>query len=154
MDETSRNLHNASTLLLQRVSCCGIRPLRLSTAPMEETSRKLYNTSTLLYLAVGELLWNPTHTLIHRPDGRNFQEAYEETSRKLHNANILLLQGVSCCGIRPLRLSMAPMEETSRKLHDASTVPFQGGGIFINSCLLYTSPSPRDGLLSRMPSSA
>ena len=24
----------------------------------------------------------------------------------------------------------------------------------INACLLYTSPSPRDGLLSRMPSSA
>ena len=24
----------------------------------------------------------------------------------------------------------------------------------IESCLLYTSPSPRDGLLSRMPSSA
>ena len=26
--------------------------------------------------------------------------------------------------------------------------------IMINACLLYTSPSPRDGLLSRMPSSA
>ena len=25
---------------------------------------------------------------------------------------------------------------------------------WITSCLLYTSPSPRDGLLSRMPSSA
>ena len=25
---------------------------------------------------------------------------------------------------------------------------------FTNTCLLYTSPSPRDGLLSRMPSSA
>ena len=25
---------------------------------------------------------------------------------------------------------------------------------WISSCLLYTSPSPRDGLLSRMPSSA
>ena len=25
---------------------------------------------------------------------------------------------------------------------------------FLNVCLLYTSPSPRDGLLSRMPSSA
>ena len=24
----------------------------------------------------------------------------------------------------------------------------------MNTCLLYTSPSPRDGLLSRMPSSA
>ena len=27
-------------------------------------------------------------------------------------------------------------------------------GVSFNSCLLYTSPSPRDGLLSRMPSSA
>ena len=27
-------------------------------------------------------------------------------------------------------------------------------GIRVNACLLYTSPSPRDGLLSRMPSSA
>ena len=26
--------------------------------------------------------------------------------------------------------------------------------ITLNRCLLYTSPSPRDGLLSRMPSSA
>ena len=26
--------------------------------------------------------------------------------------------------------------------------------LFVESCLLYTSPSPRDGLLSRMPSSA
>ena len=25
---------------------------------------------------------------------------------------------------------------------------------YLNTCLLYTSPSPRDGLLSRMPSSA
>ena len=28
------------------------------------------------------------------------------------------------------------------------------GGSLIFICLLYTSPSPRDGLLSRMPSSA
>ena len=27
-------------------------------------------------------------------------------------------------------------------------------GMGLNACLLYTSPSPRDGLLSRMPSSA
>ena len=32
-------------------------------------------------------------------------------------------------------------------IHDASVA-------FGNPCLLYTSPSPRDGLLSRMPSSA
>ena len=29
-----------------------------------------------------------------------------------------------------------------------------GGGFLRHTCLLYTSPSPRDGLLSRMPSSA
>ena len=28
------------------------------------------------------------------------------------------------------------------------------GVVLVTSCLLYTSPSPRDGLLSRMPSSA
>ena len=27
-------------------------------------------------------------------------------------------------------------------------------GLVVETCLLYTSPSPRDGLLSRMPSSA
>ena len=36
--------------------------------------------------------------------------------------------------------------------------PYQGGHgclvIPFDNCLLYTSPSPRDGLLSRMPSSA
>ena len=35
---------------------------------------------------------------------------------------------------------------------NAITWNIQGGGYLI--CLLYTSPSPRDGLLSRMPSSA
>ena len=31
---------------------------------------------------------------------------------------------------------------------------YQKRNDFLYSCLLYTSPSPRDGLLSRMPSSA
>ena len=30
----------------------------------------------------------------------------------------------------------------------------KNSSIWFNACLLYTSPSPRDGLLSRMPSSA
>ena len=43
------------------------------------------------------------------------------------------------------------------KLADDSLVVVEGDvsfDEFTNSCLLYTSPSPRDGLLSRMPSSA
>ena len=35
-------------------------------------------------------------------------------------------------------------------LHHSSLILFRSLGF----CLLYTSPSPRDGLLSRMPSSA
>ena len=34
------------------------------------------------------------------------------------------------------------------------TALFEDGGRPVWGCLLYTSPSPRDGLLSRMPSSA
>ena len=36
----------------------------------------------------------------------------------------------------------------------AAVDPGLGGVVIAGSCLLYTSPSPRDGLLSRMPSSA
>ena len=35
-----------------------------------------------------------------------------------------------------------------------SSTYFKGGIVCYTNCLLYTSPSPRDGLLSRMPSSA
>ena len=34
------------------------------------------------------------------------------------------------------------------------SLPDQLRDEWLNNCLLYTSPSPRDGLLSRMPSSA
>ena len=36
----------------------------------------------------------------------------------------------------------------------ACTVEIDGMSVKSCTCLLYTSPSPRDGLLSRMPSSA
>ena len=38
------------------------------------------------------------------------------------------------------------LDEIEQKGHEDPNTP--------NTCLLYTSPSPRDGLLSRMPSSA
>ena len=45
------------------------------------------------------------------------------------------------------------------ELRDGDKARFLGKGVLkaieaVNGCLLYTSPSPRDGLLSRMPSSA
>ena len=53
----------------------------------------------------------------------------------------------------------ATLEENEARLwcirNNIYISPFakQPGGWYID-CLLYTSPSPRDGLLSRMPSSA
>ena len=43
---------------------------------------------------------------------------------------------------------------TSTPVHAYLTAVSQGGRVQTIACLLYTSPSPRDGLLSRMPSSA
>ena len=40
------------------------------------------------------------------------------------------------------------------ELHMDSASPTARGATVFYYCLLYTSPSPRDGLLSRMPSSA
>ena len=58
--------------------------------------------------------------------------------------------GVGCCfHVAPLYLA-----ETSPKQVRGKLVSCFDLFINIGICLLYTSPSPRDGLLSRMPSSA
>ena len=52
-----------------------------------------------------------------------------------------------------------PLGEYHTKRYAAATAAAQGRQLTskelkVANCLLYTSPSPRDGLLSRMPSSA
>ena len=46
------------------------------------------------------------------------------------------------------------VNEVSHNPSSRSTLPMTGESGSVSPCLLYTSPSPRDGLLSRMPSSA
>ena len=58
--------------------------------------------------------------------------------------NILTLNKIAKCGLDQLN--------DNYKITDDANV--DADGIILRSCLLYTSPSPRDGLLSRMPSSA
>ena len=53
---------------------------------------------------------------------------------------------------RPLPDQDAFLKETRKHLQTDSSV--QSSYMYVETCLLYTSPSPRDGLLSRMPSSA
>ena len=50
--------------------------------------------------------------------------------------------------------SLLNMDELTRILETLSHRFTIDGSAEITLCLLYTSPSPRDGLLSRMPSSA
>ena len=45
-------------------------------------------------------------------------------------------------------------ERITRRYTDGSPAIIRTYDIMYNDCLLYTSPSPRDGLLARMPSSA
>ena len=48
-----------------------------------------------------------------------------------------------------------PAQVKVDNLHEGSTLDLSKGKLGLRYiCLLYTSPSPRDGLLSRMPSSA
>ena len=55
----------------------------------------------------------------------------------------MLLEKLDHYGIRGLALNWFGSYLSNRQQY-----------VEFNSCLLYTSPSPRDGLLSRMPSSA
>ena len=50
------------------------------------------------------------------------------------------------CGEGPVKVNGSAMIEGPVVIGNPTTFPWP--------CLLYTSPSPRDGLLSRMPSSA
>ena len=54
-------------------------------------------------------------------------------------------------GILMQRFSISTAKRGVGQQKDSFKTPL---GKHIVSCLLYTSPSPRDGLLSRMPSSA
>ena len=58
-------------------------------------------------------------------------------------------------GGRPVVVSVSGLSTTVTSGATALLDVTNGSGTFIlSTCLLYTSPSPRDGLLSRMPSSA
>ena len=63
----------------------------------------------------------------------------------------VILALLTACGDTST-INEANLEEVARGIHErVITLDTHAD---INTCLLYTSPSPRDGLLSRMPSSA
>ena len=78
-----------------------------------------------------------------------------------HPAELALAQYMTDAANGKAVLSEDTIQRIGKDVMDALARQFGGGnkrGEFglrmSNICLLYTSPSPRDGLLSRMPSSA
>ena len=68
------------------------------------------------------------------------------TTNNEENANLLIqkLNGFEFNGSK-LRVELSEKKDSAKNKNTIGNS---------NNCLLYTSPSPRDGLLSRMPSSA
>ena len=73
-------------------------------------------------------------TLAIKPEGRSLRD------KQLSNGRLLALDGAAWRKLRAMVLSEQPLCEMCER---------QG-----YTCLLYTSPSPRDRTRSRMPSSA
>ena len=70
--------------------------------------------------------------------------------KEVHGEDLLFHQSGGCCdGSAPMCF---PAKEYMVGNSDVKLGDIDGTPFYI--CLLYTSPSPRDGLLSRMPSSA
>ena len=83
-----------------------------------------------------------------RRNEKNFQQRRNESYAKAHaelvgpiNRDFDELERLTSSG------GMGGLSDKIRQAHD-------GFKRYASDCLLYTSPSPRDGLLSRMPSSA
>ena len=93
-----------------------------------------------------EMLWNIEKDL-------NLA-SYSETEKKVYHVIAWHLSTYGNCNITDViqnsGFSRSTVYKTIKKFEQANLVYIQQS----QGCLLYTSPSPRDGLLSRMPSSA
>ena len=74
-----------------------------------------------------------------------------ESVSDIHDGSTIMISGFGEAG-SPIELIHALIDHGARNLTIISNNT--GSGHVGLACLLYTSPSPRDGLLSRMPSSA
>ena len=84
------------------------------------------------------------------PTARKDLEVLVEAAREAGLYSNLITAGVLLCEERVSALAAAGLDHVQLSFQDSEA----NGCDRISGCLLYTSPSPRDGLLSRMPSSA
>ena len=79
-----------------------------------------------------------------------------DTSVELDKENIFIITNseLTLNAVNDIIRQKAIKRNLSLKICDYGEIEIVSGNRVKQTCLLYTSPSPRDGLLSRMPSSA
>ena len=102
-----------------------------------EQERGISVSSSVMTFEHADLIFN----LLDTPGHEDFSE---DTYRTLTAADCAVMVLDAAKGIEPQTLKLFEV----CRLRDIPIVTF------VNNCLLYTSPSPRDATLSRMPSSA
>ena len=82
----------------------------------------------------------------------HFPEDSSAVSKNTAGSNVLGFVGGLALGLLPILFVVLFVISS---FNSGASVPFESGqSLLFLSCLLYTSPSPRDATLSRMPSSA
>ena len=76
----------------------------------------------------------------------HFSSAPGSGSSCSSNDGVTYFGGSNCSNEPTIRFYLANLEKNGQ--------PTNTNGVYLLPCLLYTSPSPRDATLSRMPSSA
>ena len=74
--------------------------------------------------------------------------------RRIDHVHFVGIGGVGMGGIEEVMVNLGYSVSGSDMARNALVERLESLGARVFICLLYTSPSPRDGLLSRMPSSA
>ena len=131
-------LKNAK-LIMKKTKCDGVKL---------EGGEKIINTITTL---VKNNIPVMGHIGVLPQSDKTFKFKGKKQSEKeniMRDAKLLEEAGSFCMVLECVQTSLA------KQVTKSVTIPTIGIGASNNCCLLYTSPSPRDATLSRMPSSA
>ena len=94
-----------------------------------------------------ELSDDDLNTFLSDDEKREFIRCKDEIAKGLHGC-------INKDAVSPDPMTNATIGLSLVTFQVNSLLPMRRIGLLLKNCLLYTSPSPRDGLLSRMPSSA